>query len=336
MRKVWIRDFALYVPKTRVGYREISRANGLPPLVVRDKQGIVSKPIERRLSTSEMSVRTVRALVRRNPGTARTVEFLVYAGAEFKDHYIWTAGPKIGWEALHRDVLAFDISSQCVGSLVGVDFAKSKLQTSPNGGSSAVVTVSTKQSMLVNYSEPRLAFINDFSDGSVSILLASEGGGRYEVLQSSFVTDGRFSEVIYAPFGERHTSAKEGWDYRTILKETRDWRDEMQGVSASNFERVILGSLEKSGFGIRDVAYLAMLHMKRSFHEKILRGLGVPPDRTTYLDRFGHMQGADPFVSLHLAERRHKLREGDVVVLVSAGTGWTWGATTLVAGGGSR
>ena len=332
MRKVWIKDYSLYVPRTGTGYREIARANGLPPSVVRDMQGIVRKPIERKLSTSEMSIKTVRALVGRNRGAARTTEFLVYAGSEFKDHYIWTIAPKIGWEALHRNVLAFDLSSQCVGSLVALDFAKSKLETSRSENASAIVTVSTKQSMLVNFKDPRLAFINDFSDGGVSVLLSTEGGGKYEVLQSSFVTDGRFSEVIYAPFGEKHTSRRSGWDYRTLLKETKDWREEMQKVSASNFKKVILDSLEQSGFGAKDVAYLAILHMKRSFHDQILRELGMPQERTTYLDRFGHMQGADPFISLDIAERGHRLKKGDVAVLVSAGTGWTWGATTVVAG----
>ncbi len=41
------------------------------------------------------------------------------------------------------------------------------------------------------------------------------------------------------------------------------------------------------------------------------------------------MQSVDPFLSLRLAEIKNKIKEGDVVVLVSAGTGWTWGAYAI-------
>jgi 3-oxoacyl-[acyl-carrier-protein] synthase-3 len=331
MKRVYIKDYNLYIPRTVMSYKELSRATGLPPFVVKDKQGIISKPIERKLSTSEMSIASLKPLARRNKQETERAKFLIFAGSDFKDHYIWTIATKIGWEALHKKILAFDISSQCVGSLVALDFAKSKLMTLDNYRASGFVTLSTKQSMIVNLKKPSLAFFDDFSDGAVSVLLSNESG-RYEVLQSSFISDGRLSEIVWAPFGERHWGKRGQWGYQVHLNDKGNWRAELEKTSGENFKEVIRESLKESGYGIEDVSYLAILHMKRSFHLRILRELGIEESKSVYLDMYGHMQGVDPFLSLRIAERRGMIKEGKVVVLVSSGTGWVWGATTIIAG----
>lgn len=336
MKRVYIKDYALYIPKRRQTYEELAKSTGLPPEVVKEKQGVLAKPLERDLSTSALGIASLRVLARRNRQEAKSAEFLIYAGSDFKDHYVWTIGTKIGWEALHSTILAFDITSQCVGSLVGIDFAKSKLEAMGDRTASGFVTVSTKQSMIVNYRNRDTSFMFDSSDGAVSILLTNDEEvgvrSKYEVLQSSFISDGRFSEVIYAPFGERHVSrGRDRWDYRAVFNENKAWRKDMQRVSGENFKKVIRDSLHKSGYSVKDVAYFAILHMKRSFHRQLLQELGVDEGKSIYLEMYGHMQGVDPFLSLDLAERKRKLKKGDVAVLTSAGTGWTWGATTVVA-----
>ncbi len=63
--------------------------------------------------------------------------------------------------------------------------------------------------------------------------------------------------------------------------------------------------------------------------KKILKELGVSLDKSIYLEDYGHMQAVDPFLSLWLAEQSGKIRKGSIIVLVAAGTGWTWGATVL-------
>ncbi len=58
--------------------------------------------------------------------------------------------------------------------------------------------------------------------------------------------------------------------------------------------------------------------------------LGIDRSKSIYLEDYGHMQGVDPFISLKLAEEKNLLRPGNLICLVSAGTGWTWGATVIL------
>jgi 3-oxoacyl-[acyl-carrier-protein] synthase III len=48
-----------------------------------------------------------------------------------------------------------------------------------------------------------------------------------------------------------------------------------------------------------------------------------------YLDDTGHMSGVDPLLGLDRAVREGRVTDGDVVLLLSAGTGYTWAATVI-------
>jgi 3-oxoacyl-[acyl-carrier-protein] synthase-3 len=67
--------------------------------------------------------------------------------------------------------------------------------------------------------------------------------------------------------------------------------------------------------------------MKRSMHDAIVDALGSPP--AAYLDDTGHMSGVDPLLALDRAGRAGQLADGDLVLLLAAGTGYTWAGTVL-------
>lgn len=72
-----------------------------------------------------------------------------------------------------------------------------------------------------------------------------------------------------------------------------------------------------------------IIHMKRSMHDAIVGALGIAPARISYLDDTGHMSGVDPLLGLDRAVRSGVVGDGDLVVLLAAGTGYTWAATAL-------
>jgi 3-oxoacyl-[acyl-carrier-protein] synthase-3 len=69
--------------------------------------------------------------------------------------------------------------------------------------------------------------------------------------------------------------------------------------------------------------------MKRSMHDGLVEALGLAPDRAAYLDDTGHVSGADPLLALDRAARAGELGDGDLVLLLAAGTGYTWAASVV-------
>jgi 3-oxoacyl-[acyl-carrier-protein] synthase-3 len=100
-------------------------------------------------------------------------------------------------------------------------------------------------------------------------------------------------------------------------------------VSLPNFVRAAEGALERSGATLADVDFLCGLHMKRSMHDELVAALGVDPARTVYLHDTGHMSGVDPLLGLDRAAREGELNDGDLVLLLAAGTGYTWAASVV-------
>ncbi len=100
-------------------------------------------------------------------------------------------------------------------------------------------------------------------------------------------------------------------------------------VSLPNFVAAAEGALARSGATVADVSYLCGIHMKRSMHEAIVDALGLSLDRAAYLDDTGHMSGVDPLLALDRAVRSGDVRDGDLVLLLAAGTGYTWAASVV-------
>jgi 3-oxoacyl-[acyl-carrier-protein] synthase III len=106
-------------------------------------------------------------------------------------------------------------------------------------------------------------------------------------------------------------------------------KEGLDRVSLANFVAAARGAVERSGATLADVGYLCGIHMKPSMHGMLVAELGLDPDRAAYLDDTGHMSGVDPLLALDRAARAGELRDGELVLLLAAGTGYTWAASVV-------
>ena len=171
----------------------------------------------------------------------------------------------------------------------------------------------------------------NFGDGAVAALLVKDHPTN-ELLASHAITDGSLSlQVKVTVGGSVARPATAGVDGRGSLdvEDPGGMKARLDAISLPNFVRAAEGALERSGATLADVTYLCTIHMKRSMHEALLAALGVEADRAAYLDDTGHMSGVDPLLALDRAARAGELREGDLVLLLAAGTGYTWAASVV-------
>jgi 3-oxoacyl-[acyl-carrier-protein] synthase-3 len=103
----------------------------------------------------------------------------------------------------------------------------------------------------------------------------------------------------------------------------------LDALSMQNFLQVIDTALAKSGHTRADIDYLNILHMKRSAHDFVLRELGLRDDQTFYLAEFGHVGQQDQMISILKGQETGRLKDGDLMVMVAAGTGYAWGASVV-------
>jgi 3-oxoacyl-[acyl-carrier-protein] synthase-3 len=189
-----------------------------------------------------------------------------------------------------------------------------------------LMVAACRESYLLDYENERARFMFNFGDGAVAGLLVGDGD-RNEVLGAHTITDGSFALQVKVPSGGS-VSPNGGYRFLDVV-DPAAMKAELDPVTLPNFVAAAEGALQRSGATLADVAFVCPLHTKRSMHTALLDALGISDERSVYLDDTGHMSGIDPLLGLDRAARAGRLADGDLVLLLSAGTGYTWAASVV-------
>jgi 3-oxoacyl-[acyl-carrier-protein] synthase-3 len=322
-------DLEVYAPEQFMTAAEIARASGIPEEVIRERFGLVGKHVAARDEhVSDMCVAAARPLLERAGRDA--VDAVVYFGSHWKDYLVWNVAPKVQ-HALGLAGFAMEVVNVSAGAPVALRCVRDMLAAEEDLRSVLLVGAS-KESHLLDYSNQRSRFMFNFGDGAVATLLR-RGHAENVLLGCAAVTDGSFADRVRVPGGgsvhpASHETVAARMHYLDV-DDPEDMKRRLDPVSLGRFLSVADEALARSGYGRGDVGLFLPIHMKRSIHEALLRELAVPPERAVYLDRFGHMSAVDPLFSLAIARREGRVRPGDVVLMLAAGTGYTWAAAVL-------
>ena len=317
---------AAYLPERWMTAAEIAEASGIPEGVLVDKFGIRGKHIAAQDEhVSDLSVKAAERLLEEHEIDPKSVDAVVYFGSMWRDYAVWQAAPWIAHRLGATNALALEYGNVSCGGPMALRLARNYL-TADDGLSNVLLVGASRESYLLDYANERSRFMFNFGDGSVAVLLEREAHAN-ELLASHAITDGSLSLQVKVPSGG---SVDMNGGYRFLdVDDPAAMKARLDAVSLPNFVRAAEGALERSGATLGDVDFLCGLHMKRSMHDDLVAALGVDPARTVYLDDTGHMSGVDPLLGLDRAAREVRLRDGDLVLLLAAGTGYTWAASVV-------
>ncbi len=329
MTSVGIVDVGVYMPERWMPAAEIAAASEIPEDVIVERFGLDGKHIagpDDHVST--MGAAAGRQAVDRAGLAVGDLDLVVYYGSMWKDYNVWSAAPKIQHLMGAENAWALELSYVSCGTPVALKVVGDMMRADADLVNVLVVGA-CRESHLLDYRNHRSRFMYNFGDGAAAAVLRR--GGGHEIAASAIITDGSFADdvAVYGG-GSVHPASidtvKGGLHYLDV-GDAESMRDRLGPVSGPNFVAVARRALDAAGVAPGDVALLAPIHFKRSFFEWILGELGIPEERTAYLRRHGHMSGIDPLVGLDMW--RERLRPGDPVLLLAAGTGYTWAATVL-------
>lgn len=337
LTNVGIESIGYYIPSGRHTAKYIAEQTGIPENVLADKFGLKSKavPFEDGDHTVEMGVKAAKnALDKISINPENDIDVIIWAGETYAEYPMQTYAIKVQKELNLKKAWAFDINQRCGSFIIGMMLAKSLMQT--QGYTRVLVVSGYRNSDLIDYKNDRSRFMFSLAASGAAVLLTANLGKNI-VLEGDVISDGRFADDVYVPAGgSKIPTTYETLDKRMQYLDVIDpdgLKVRLDDASMQNFVKVVTNSLTKSGLTIKDINYLALLHMKRSAFEYVAKTLGVDPyKQSIYFDEFGHMGQNDSIISLDLGIEGKKIKKGDVVVLTAAGIGWAWNALTLVWG----
>lgn len=332
MSRVGLAATASYLPEQWLSAAEISELSGIPEQVLVDKFGLRGKHVAAADEhVSDLAVAAGRRLLEEHGFDPAEVDVVLYYGSTWKDHSVWQAAPWIAHRLGCANAFAVEYDNVSCGTPVALRVCRDLLLAEPELRTVLAIAAS-RESYLLDYGNERSRFMFNFGDGAVAGLLVRDHPAN-ELLATHAITDGSLSLQVKVPAGGSVEPASvETVARRRHFLDVADpgsMKARLDEVSLPNFVRVAETALERSGASLADVSYLCGIHMKRSMHAAIVEALGVDPARAAYLDDTGHMSGVDPLFALDRAVRAGEVAYGDLVLLLAAGTGYTWAASVL-------
>lgn len=337
--QIGIVSTGIYLPETYISGAEIANLAGIPTAIVEEKMGIKKKPVPGPEDhTCEMGIKAARIAIDKAGIDPLDIDLVIYIGEEYKEYPLWTAGIKLQEEIGAKNAWAFDTALRCGTTVMALKLAKGLMLSDPEVNT-VLLAGGYRNGDFIDYENPRTRFMYNLGAGGGALLL-QKGHNENLLLQTEMITDGSFSEdVVVVAGGTKNPITAENLErglYQLDVLDPQGMKERLEQKTMINFLKVIRGAVEKSGFSEKEIAYVGMLHMKRSAHNYVLRELGLTDSNSIYLEDYGHIGQIDQILSLELAEKNGRLKDGDIAVLVSAGIGYAWGATTIRWGKGDQ
>ena len=202
---------------------------------------------------------------------------------------------------------AFDVAAVCAGFIYGITIAGQFIQ---NGTYERVMVIGADTFSKVTDWNHRDCVV--FGDGAGAV-----------VLERKDRENGLFSSILLAD--------GEGIDHFTVYP--GDVHFSMVGKAVFDkattaVPECILEILRINGLGLEDVSMIVPHQATAGVLKRIAEVLNIPFSRIqTNLESYANTAGATVPLLLDQVNRRGLLRAGDLLLLVSIGAGWTWGAS---------
>jgi 3-oxoacyl-[acyl-carrier-protein] synthase III len=219
---------------------------------------------------------------------------------------------------------AFDLAAGCTGFLYGLSVGEQYIKS---GAAKNVLLIGVDTlSPIVDWQDRNTCVL--FGDGAGAVVMQEVGENR-GMLSCKLFSDGRKADLLNVPAGGSRLPTTR----QTI--EDRMHYIKMNGPEVFKFAVTVminstLEVLEMCGKKPADLDYLAPHQANIRIINAACRKLGLKPEQVlANIDRYGNMSSASIPVVLDEAVEEGKIKQGELIALVSFGAGLTWGAAVL-------
>jgi len=329
---VGIAGLGVYLPKNIMTAKDISeKTKGVwSEQAVIDKLGILKKTIPgKNDGAQQMGVFAAQEALKDADIGADEIDVVLCMTEEWKEYPLTTSAnftiAGIGAE----NAWGIDVQNRCCTCVSAIKIAKDML-LADDSINVILVSGGYRNGDLVDYEDMETSFMFDLAAGAGAVIL-KKNLGKNAVLGSHIISDGSLARSAGVLVGGTAVPVTpENLPQNGILRvmEPDIMKDRLKEVSSANWIECIDKAFQKSGIQKR-IDYLAMLHYKRSAHFAFLASNGLTPEQSIYLENYGHLGQVDQILSLYLAREDGRLKDGDNVVMLAAGIGYTWAANVI-------
>ena len=219
---------------------------------------------------------------------------------------------------------AFDVVAACPGWLYSLTVAEGLIAS---GASQRVLAMGgDRLSSIVDWQDRNTAVL--FGDGAGAAVLVPSVDNR-GILSTSLGADGTLADLLYIPAGGSTEPPTEAIirDRQLFVKMAGR---EVFKVAVRRMAQACHQALGKAGLRPQDIDLLVPHQANLRIINSTAGEVGVPIEKVVInIDRYGNTSAGTIPLALVEAEQSGRLKPGMVVLLVSFGAGFTWGAVVV-------
>ena len=226
-----------------------------------------------------------------------------------------------GLEADH--IPAFDLGAACSGFIYGMIVSESLILSGTN---KRILLIATETLSKVTDWEERTTCVL-FGDGAAAAVL-EESDDESGMLAHYWKADGNLAELLLQPGGgSRIPCSLEVIEKRLPFLKMRG--NEVFKHAVKRMGEAAAKVVEKAGLSTEDIDYLIPHQANIRIISATGRRLNLPDEKVfVNIHKYGNVSCVTVPSGLHEMKETGMLKQGDIIVLVAFGAGFTWGAIT--------
>ncbi|THB70119.1 MAG: 3-oxoacyl-ACP synthase [Gammaproteobacteria bacterium] len=341
--KVGIVDFSVYLPEQTITAEEFSKEVDVPVDVLKEKMGIhrkfVGGPEDH---PGIMAVKASKDVLQKTGIEAEEIDLIIYTGETYAEYTCWTVGIYIQQQigATAESCYAFDLSFRCAGSPLGLKVAQEMMMADPKL-KTVLVAGGNANAYLINHKDPRQSFMYNMSPSAFATILKRDLDEN-QIVGTGILTDPVFAtDVVCTHGGSRNQMtlemAKDIVENPELLDEINKitltdperMKEDLAQRSLPDFTGVVGRACKVNSYKTSEIDYLSMVATSPRSQFSIMDELGIARDKTDYLYDYGHCGHSDNWIGLDLGLKSGKIKDGSLVCLLGAGTGYAFSSALI-------
>ncbi|HDM90391.1 MAG TPA: ketoacyl-ACP synthase III [candidate division WOR-3 bacterium] len=224
-----------------------------------------------------------------------------------------------------RERPCFDMEAACPGFLYGLELMRGLLSLGDTYRTGLLIGTEVLTRILDPLDRNTAVLFGDGSGAAVLVKDDSEFG----IISTYLGGDGELGNLLYLPAGGSRMPTSEetvrNRQHYIKMKGREVFRHAVQWMQQSAF--IVL---EKAGMKPEDITWLVPHQANIRIIDSTRERLGLPPEKVyVNIDKYGNTSAASIPIALSEMHEKGLLKKGDIVLLVSFGAGFTWGAVLM-------
>jgi len=322
--RAYIAGIGTYVPEKILTNFDLEKIVETSDEWIRTRSGIRERHIsDDKTATSDLAVVAAKRAIE-NAGMKSEEIDVIILGTATPDMLFPSTACIVQSKIGAREIMAFDISAGCSGFLYGLGIADSMVK---NGFDNILVIGAETLTKITDFTDRATCVL--FGDGAGAAIIKKSNEDSRGIIASYFASEGADWKLLHQPAGGSRIPASEE-SLKKKLHYIKMEGNEVFKLAVRAMIEAAIKTLEKANLSSKDVALLIPHQANIRIIEATAKRLDIPMDRVyVNLEKYGNTSAASIPIALVEALAEGRVKQGDYVLLVAFGAGFTWAGVLL-------